>query len=166
MMTSSIGNIFCVPGPLCGEFIGHRWIPPQRPVTRSFGVFFDLRLNKWLNKQSWSWWFETPSRSLWRHYNAAANFSETMAIKNTNRFCHENAFEDVAASNAGHFVQALNAKRIKQYISRVYTHWSFLSCSRDAATFCWVAEFYLNFVRLGFTPRLTTTGTNSVATCT
>ena len=30
---------------LCGEFTGHRWIPPaQRPVTRSFDVFFDLCL--------------------------------------------------------------------------------------------------------------------------
>ena len=27
MMTSSNGNIFCVTGPLCGEFIGLRWIP-------------------------------------------------------------------------------------------------------------------------------------------
>ena len=31
--------------------------------------FFDLRPNKRLSKQSWSRWFETPSRSLWRHYN-------------------------------------------------------------------------------------------------
>ena len=44
-----------------GEF------PAQRPVMRSFDVFFDLRLNKGLSKQSWGWWFETPSRSLWRH---------------------------------------------------------------------------------------------------
>ena len=44
-----------------GEF------PTQRPVTRSFGVFFDLRLNKRLSKHSWGWWFETPSSSLWRH---------------------------------------------------------------------------------------------------
>ena len=35
--------------------------PAQRPMTRSFDVFFDLRLNKWLSKQSWGWWFETPS---------------------------------------------------------------------------------------------------------
>ena len=41
----------------------HRW---QRPVTRSFDVF-DLRLNKPLSKQSWGWWFETPSRPLWRY---------------------------------------------------------------------------------------------------
>ena len=27
MMTSSIGNIFRVTGPLCGEFTGDRWIP-------------------------------------------------------------------------------------------------------------------------------------------
>ena len=26
MMTSSNGNIFCVTGPLCGEFTGHQWI--------------------------------------------------------------------------------------------------------------------------------------------
>ena len=43
--------------------------PAQRPVTRSFDVFFDLRLNKRLSKQSWGRWFETPSRSLWRHRN-------------------------------------------------------------------------------------------------
>ena len=54
MMTSSNGNIFHVTGHLCGEFTGLRWIPPQRPVTRSFDVFFDLRLNKrcvWVNNR-------------------------------------------------------------------------------------------------------------------
>ena len=61
MMTSSNGNILRVTGPLSGEF------PAQRPVTRSFDVFFDLRLNKRLSKQSWGWWFETPSRPLWRY---------------------------------------------------------------------------------------------------
>ena len=39
--------------PVTGEF------PAQRPVTRSFDVFFDLQLNKRLSKQSWGWWFET-----------------------------------------------------------------------------------------------------------
>ena len=46
-----------------GEF------PSQRPVTRSFAVFFDLCLNKRFSKQSRRWWFETPSCSLWRHLN-------------------------------------------------------------------------------------------------
>ena len=49
--------------PVTGEF------PAQRPVTRSFDVFFDLRLNKRLSKLSWGWWFETLSRRLRRHCN-------------------------------------------------------------------------------------------------
>ena len=56
-------NIFRVTDHLFGEF------PAQRPVTRSFDVFYDLRPNKQLNKQPWGWWFETPSRPLWRHSN-------------------------------------------------------------------------------------------------
>ena len=43
--------------------------PSQRPVTRSFDVFFDLRPNKRLSKQRWGWWFETPSIPLWRNCN-------------------------------------------------------------------------------------------------
>ena len=46
-----------------GEF------PSQRPVTRSFDMFFDLCLNKRLIKQSWGWWCETPSQSSCRHYS-------------------------------------------------------------------------------------------------
>ena len=41
--------------------------PSQRPVTRSFVVFFDLRLNKLLGKQWRHRWFETTLRSLWRY---------------------------------------------------------------------------------------------------
>ena len=43
--------------------------PHKGPVTQSFDVFFDLCLNKRLNKQSRRRWFETPSRPLWRHCN-------------------------------------------------------------------------------------------------
>ena len=43
--------------------------PHKGHVTRSFDFFFDLRLNKQLSKQSWGWWFEMPSWSLWRHCN-------------------------------------------------------------------------------------------------
>ena len=50
--------------PVTGEF------PAQRPVTRSFDIFFDLHLNKRLSKQSWGWWFETQWCLLWRHSNA------------------------------------------------------------------------------------------------
>ena len=58
-------NIFRVTGSL--------W---QRPVTRNFDygfvffdLFFDLRLSKRLSKPSRRRWFETASRSLWRHCN-------------------------------------------------------------------------------------------------
>ena len=68
-MTSSKRSIFRVTGHLCGDFTG---FPTQRPVTRSFDVFFDLRLNTRLSKQSWGWWFETLSRPLWRHCNVTA----------------------------------------------------------------------------------------------
>ena len=56
--------------PVTGKF------PVQRPVTRSFDVSFDLRLNKPLGKQSWGFWFETPSRSLWRHCDASGRNPE------------------------------------------------------------------------------------------
>ena len=41
--------------------------PSQRPVTRSFDMFFDLRLNKRMSKQSRHRWFETPLWSSLRH---------------------------------------------------------------------------------------------------
>ena len=59
LLTICAGN-----SPVPGEFSA------QRPVTRSFDVFFDLRLNQRLSKQSLGWWFETPSWSLWRQCNA------------------------------------------------------------------------------------------------
>ena len=46
---------------LTGEFL------PQRPVARSFDVFFDQFLSKWLSKQPRRRWFETSSSSLWCH---------------------------------------------------------------------------------------------------
>ena len=42
--------------PVPGEF------PSQRPVSRSFDVFFDLCLNERLIKRLWGWWLETLSR--------------------------------------------------------------------------------------------------------
>ena len=54
--------------PVHGEF------PRQRPVTRSFDVFFDQHPNKRLSKQWWGWWFETLSCPLWRHRNVNLSF--------------------------------------------------------------------------------------------
>ena len=44
LLAICVGN-----SPVTGE------VPAQRPVTRSFDVFFDLRLNKQLSKQWWGW---------------------------------------------------------------------------------------------------------------
>ena len=52
---------------------GDRWIaliPSQMPVTRSFDIFFDMRLNKRLSKHKRRRWLDTWSRSWWRHCNA------------------------------------------------------------------------------------------------
>ena len=55
MMTSSNGNIFRVTGHLCGDSPVSGEFPAQRPVTRSFDVFFDLRLNKRLSQPTWGY---------------------------------------------------------------------------------------------------------------
>ena len=67
--------LFAGNSPVTGEF------PSQRPVTRSFDVFFDLRQNKRLSKQSKRRWFETSSRPLWRHCN------DLLMRRNTAVFC-------------------------------------------------------------------------------
>ena len=67
--------------PVCGEF------PAQRPVTWRSDVFFDLRLNKRLSKLSWGWWFETPSRPLWRHCNELASNNKTFKFEHSRKTC-------------------------------------------------------------------------------
>ena len=56
--------------PVPGDF------PSQSPVLWGFDVFFNLRPNKRLSKQSWGWWFETPLCSLWRHCNVSSDMDE------------------------------------------------------------------------------------------
>ena len=41
---SELLAIYAGNSPITSEF------PAQRPVTRSFDIFFDLRLNKWLSR--------------------------------------------------------------------------------------------------------------------
>ena len=64
METFSVLLVICAGNsPVTGEF------PAQKPVTRSFDVFCDLRMNARLNNQSWAWCFETPTHPLWRRSN-------------------------------------------------------------------------------------------------
>ena len=74
MMTSSNGNIFRVTGRLCGNSPVTGEFQSQRPVRRSFDVFFYMCPKKLLCKQSRRYWFETPSCSLWSHFNDFGNW--------------------------------------------------------------------------------------------
>ena len=58
LLALCVGN-----SPVTGEF------PSKRSVTRSFEVFFDLRLSKWLSIQPGRRWFKTPWSTFWRHCN-------------------------------------------------------------------------------------------------
>ena len=69
MMTSSYGNIFRVTGHLCGEFTGPRWIPHTKASDAELSCFLWSASDKPLSKHSRGWWFETLSRSFWRHCN-------------------------------------------------------------------------------------------------
>ena len=71
IIASSNGNIFRVTGHLCGEFTGHRWISRTKTSGAKLWCFLWSAPNKLLSEQWRAWWFETPSRSLWRHCNAA-----------------------------------------------------------------------------------------------
>ena len=55
--------------------------------------FLDLRLNKRLSKQSWGWWFETPSRPLWHHCNVTGcqPLPEPM-----NMYCQQNPYWQIS----------------------------------------------------------------------
>ena len=73
MKTFSALMAFCAgSSPVIGEFSS------QRRVTRSFDAFFDLCLNERLSTQSRCWWFETLSRSFWRH----CKFLQVMSYNN------------------------------------------------------------------------------------
>ena len=108
METFSASLAFCAGNsPVTGEF------PPQRPVTRSFDFFFGLRLNKCLSTQSWDWWFETPSRSLWRHCN------ETTTIFSIHTFYVIEQIPSVFSSN-----DAVLRKHVFRNTAQMSWYWS------------------------------------------
>ena len=90
MMTSSNGNGFRVTGHLCGEFTGDRWIPRTKASDAELWCFLWY---KRLSKQSWGWWFETPSRSSWRHCNGHSSeirrlWDPRMSVQSTQDIYH------------------------------------------------------------------------------
>ena len=68
-MTSSNGNIFRVSGPLCGEFIGHQWIPLTKASDAELWCFLwsaPEQMFEWTIETLVSWDVIAPSiASLW-----------------------------------------------------------------------------------------------------
>ena len=87
--------------PVTGEF------PSQRPVTGNFDVFFDLRPNKRLSKQSWGWCFETPSRPLCRHCNGIPVISWLLICLNNSRAFADNPPISMSSNLVGKLTNSL-----------------------------------------------------------
>ena len=112
METFSVLLAICAENsPVTGEFHA------QRPVTRSFDVFFYLRLNKGLSKQSWGWWFETLSCPLWRHCNGMGNDSNYMCNLGAERW---EKIDDILC-----FIKSIqhdNAENLPNYGIAIYVY--------------------------------------------
>ena len=104
--------------PVTGEF------PAQRPVTRSFDVFFDLRPNKRLSEQSRGWWFETPSCKLWRHCNVKdipyLTLSGGFGVPNVNIF--ENKWDKTGIWSLANAVKTSQIHMFLHITARVWGH--------------------------------------------
>ena len=94
IMTSSNGNIFRVTGPLCGEFIGHRWIPCTKASDAELCSLIFPWLNGWVNSHEagdlrrhrahydvivmWTYWNRIGVNTLIRLSQFQRNMLETM----------------------------------------------------------------------------------------
>ena len=104
---SALPDLCAGNSPVTGE------LHTQRPVKLSFHVFFDLRLNKQLSKQSFGRWFETPLHSLWRHCIMQANDSRSIKFV-WNVFINQTWYWSLKASS-GDIVMA-TVKRVTDWL--------------------------------------------------
>ena len=101
-----------------GEF------PAQRPVMRSFDVFFDLCPNQWLTKQLWGWWFEMTSRPLWCHCNASLVYWQW-------RYKYHN-FPRKCSNNAQYYFRLSSARPLKERAASLWQHITTIMASQLA----------------------------------
>ena len=150
MMTSSNGNIFRVTGHLCGEFTGHRWSPRWSPLTRASDAglwfFFDRRLNKRLSKQSWGWWFETPSCPLWRQCNGTGNYQQDRPrCDQEYQFCHCGMH-----SVSYIYIPYLFVFLVFHHISKLRFAWFWSEMTKDFMLLCIEYFLYVNKITFSF----------------
>ena len=95
-MTPSNGNIFRVAGLSCGDFTRHRWIP--RMQASDAELLYFLWSAHEPTVEQWCRWFETPSRSLWRHCNGKQHINYNLVRRQRTKVIHCNilAYEYVS----------------------------------------------------------------------
>ena len=110
LLTLCAGN-----SPVTGEF------PSQRSVTRSFYVFFDLRLNKRLGKQSWRRCIETLSHSLWRHFDVGLRHTSVKTF----HFNGQSAVSSKAYPDQNQRIHHRSALLVLFWGNQPVTRWSY-----------------------------------------
>ena len=120
--------------PVHGEF------PAQRPVTWSFDIFFDLRPNKWLSKQSWGWWFETLSCPFLRHCNEVRSYSDSIAFLCNNYTCHYMVRRQLRTQQ--------NIFNIDQHTNNRLSLFSIHKCISWCANFAWSSVNLIHVISL------------------
>ena len=143
MKTSWNGNIFHVTGHLCREFTGHQWILRTKASDAEFWWFFFYQhLNKQLSKHWWGWWFETPSRPLWRHcteiskltllspmYMKMIQYRSVLMHADIPRFCDDHI--------QGEFGRINNVYRLSLYV--IMPHGQYRSHKKAVCVMTWTS---------------------------
>ena len=94
-------------------------------MTRSFNVFFHLRLKKTVEKQSGGWWFETPSHSLWCHCDGSTEWKGIPSPGKTVFVLADPALTVVTFEDPMKYFQLLYSKLCSRNIS---TPWAYIAC--------------------------------------
>ena len=121
--------------------------PTQRPVTRSFGVFFDLRLIIRLSKHSRGWWFKTSSRPLWRHCNDKRCSTEAAEASNTLFLCFNAPILQFPPCNFPYTTMHHFAIEICTFVLISVTKWCIVGHLPDASWGLWNWSIGLAFSR-------------------
>ena len=118
MMTSSNGNSFCVTGPLCGEFIGHRWIPHTKASDAELWCFL------WSTPEKNGWANNRKAGHLRRHRThhdvIVMSFCRRQAIALTNA--------DILSITSGTKFSEFSIKIQQFCINKLYLELSFAKC--------------------------------------
>ena len=152
MVTSSNGNIFRVTGHLCGEFTGLRWIPRTKASDAELWCFLWSVPDKRLSKQSWGWWFETQSGSLWRHSNeglvnlAVQDIYPVIQYSELSSECHDAHFQFESNCNVNHILRDILVMNNDYYNFNYIFEWHFIMTSKLSDPLCSIAfEFGYDF---------------------